>query len=44
MMRTWRGHSGKEFSSRDHGGISLLDKDDGVESDEKVEDLTAVLD
>ena len=43
-MRTWPGHAEEDFIPRDHGGISLLEKDDGVENDEKVEDLTAVLD
>ena len=39
-MRTWTVHAGEEFiSGRDHGGILLLEKDDGVENDEKVEDI-----
>ena len=37
-------HGGEEFIPQDHGGISLLDKDDGVENDEKVEDLILVQD
>ena len=43
-MRTFPGHAGEDFSSRDHGGILLLKKDDGVENDEKVEDLILVQD
>ena len=43
-MRTWTCHAGKEFIPRDHGGISLLEKDDGVENDEIVEDLILVQD
>ena len=42
MMKMWPGHAGEEFSSRDQGGILLLEKDDGVENDDKVEDLILV--
>ena len=37
-------HGGEEFIPQDHGGISLLDKDYGVENDDKVEDLILVQD